>query len=92
MKVQDRVFIVGQANLYDMPIKNSISICKGEVLAVKAEIITVRIEVESYTSNTEYIIQQLPVDWLCTTPQQALEKASNLIMTKEVKDESIQQS
>jgi len=86
MKIQDTVYIVAQSSLYDMPIKNSVSICKAEVVAIKAKTATVKIETD--TSPTTYIIQQVDSETLCTTPQQAFEQANNLIMTKDQSYES----
>lgn len=90
MNIQDKVYLVIQGSLYDLPIKNSVGIYKGEIVALKQNIATVKVDVEDELNG--WAIQQIEITQLCTTPQQALEKASNLIMTKETKDESIQQS
>jgi len=89
MNIQDRVFIVDGASIYDMPIKNSIAIYKGEIVALRASIATVKIEID--TEPVGYIIKDIKVDYLSTTPQQALELASRTITTKDIRDESIQQ-
>lgn len=86
MNTNEIVYIVEQSSVYDMRIKNSTSIYKGRVLAIKDSLITVEIEVDS-DIDSKAIIQQYDKEALCKTPQQALERASNLIMTKDIKDE-----
>ncbi len=82
MKIQDTVYVVGQSTLFDMPIKNSTSIYRAEVVAMKAATVTVKIEID--TTPASYIIQQVDSAILCTTPQQAFEQANKLIITKEI--------
>ncbi len=85
MNIQDTVYIVNQSTIFDVSIKNSVSIYKAEIVAIKAKVITVKFEIDADT--TTFIIQQIDSDKLYTTPQQALERANTLIITKDVKDE-----
>lgn len=81
MKIQDTVYVVGQSTLFDIPIRNSASIYRAEVVAIKAKIVTVKIEIDS--SPVSYIIQQVEGDTISTSPQQAFEQANRAILTKE---------
>ncbi len=85
MNIQDTVYIVNQSTIFDVSIKNSVSIYKAEIVAIKAKVITVKFEIDAET--TTFIIQQIDSDKLYTTPQQALERANTLIITKDIKDE-----